>query len=288
MKALYISKYYDRIYNTAGIGGMIVEDDAVIKIFQERYFNMSELNSELMAMIDIIGSIKKEDRKDICVIFPAGRIRKIGIKNILKSVEKGGDDDIRAKFGKFYNDMKEVLIVMSDDKDARNSVWFKYCYRLAFLSYKGIERDDLADIIIKNSTMSANKLYEKLECKRQQDEIDTAKNISEIRKNIRTRKRGFLVMMEGPDISEPEFVTFDEEFAKSYVNRKNIYFRSNKNALNHYAYCMRHCGVMHPSAVTEELLNGTGISLERFKRIAEETVNGRYNHWKVVELPIKN
>lgn len=288
MKALYISKYYDRIYNTAGIGGMIIEDDTVIKTFQKRYFNVSELNSELMAMIDIIGSIKKEDRKDICVIFPAGRIRKIGIKNILKSVEKGGDDKIRAKFSTFYNDMKEVLIVMSDDKDARNSVWFKYCYRLAFLSYKGIERDDLAEFIIKHSTMSANKLYEKLECVRQQNEIDIERNTSEIRKNIRTRKRCFLIMMEGPDINEPEFVTFDEEFANKYVNRKNMYFKTNKNALNHYSYCMRHAGIMHPSAMTEELLNGTGISLERFNRISEETVNGRYNHWSVIELPIKN
>ena len=288
MKILYISKSYNYIYRNAGIASILVDNGKEEKVFQSRYFNISELNAELRALVDTIEEMDDSDLENTCIIFPAGKIRKIGIDNILRSVGKGDDDDIRSLFKKNYERISSCTIVMTDNKDSGHKEWFKIANKIARFSLENVNDGlKLVDIIRRYPTLSFNEMMRRIKIKSDKESIE--KEIRR-REEIKTRRSGryiYVVTMTNGTFSGIDFATYDEGFANDYVKKKDKWFAKNTRAIENYSFCMKKSGCMNPSSINEERLKGTGISLEKFKEIDRETIHGRYNKWSVEKVKIR-
>lgn len=290
MKILYISKSYNYIYRNVGIAAVLVEDGVEQKVFLSRYLGISELNSELRALIDSLCNIKDDEIKDLCVLFPAGKIRKIGIDTILRSVDKGNDAEIRAMFAKHYKRLSECTLVMSDNKDTGHKDWFKIANKLARFALEGVTENGIGilNAIRSYPTLSFNELFRRMKVKNEKSAIEKEIRRREEVKNRRSGKFIFVVMMTNGTMTGVDFCTYDEKLAEEYVYHKDRWFAKNTRAIENYSFCMMKTGCANPKLVTEKMLDGTGITLEKFNEICAETVNGKYNRWYYVKSKIES
>lgn len=288
MNVVYISKHYNFIYKNCGVAAVFVENNEPVGTLQFSYYNISEINSEIKALVDVVREIDDDKLKDTVIIFPAGKIRKIGIRNILASVDKCNDGNIKSDFALEWERMSSCQIVMSDSKDSFNKEWLKRTTKLARFSLEGFtEGMKVLDIITRYKTLSFNEILRRMKIRNESGEIEkeiARRNESKMRRNGRSI---YVVCMTNGITSDVDFCSFDEKFVSDFVSYKEEWFRKNSRALENYRFCMMKSGVNHPSQMTEEKIDGTGITLEKFKEIDKETVHGKYNEWFFKKVSIK-